>query len=76
MYNNILPQKCIVNILIFFQKFNTVFFFFKILKSWPFTGKAPSPLSPKVPLNEQNIIYISPKRNKQIKLTWQQRKMI
>ena len=28
MYNNILPQKCKVNVLIFFQKFNTVFFLF------------------------------------------------
>ena len=26
MYNNILPQKCKVNVLIFFQKFNTMFF--------------------------------------------------
>ena len=28
MYNNILPQKCKENVLIFFQKFNTVFFLF------------------------------------------------
>lgn len=36
---------------------------------WPPAGAAPSPLSPEVPLNKQNIIHTAPKRHKQIKLS-------
>ena len=35
----------------------------KVEKSWPTAGAAPSPLSPQVALNKQNIIYIVPKIN-------------
>ena len=46
MYNNILPQKCIVNISIFFQKFNTVFFFFQDSQILTIYWKSPFPIVP------------------------------